>query len=140
MCYFLYITGKAGRVLPESSLRDRGSFFFSLFGHAPVTLRHTKDFSLCYCCFCPPPLLPALKDLNSSYLSCSKLTCGINRLRHEPFPGKDIINTVQGWEYSLSHARGQMSQPLSPLATDRQAAQLQTQCNSCKHPGCEKKV
>lgn len=29
-------------------------FFFFLSGHAPVTLRCTKDFSLCYCYFCPP--------------------------------------------------------------------------------------
>lgn len=101
------------------------AFFFFYFGRAPVTLRHTKDFCLCYCCFCPPPLLPALKD-HSSYLSCSKLTCGINRLKHEPFPGKDIINTMQGRESSLSQASGQMSQPFSPLATDRQAAQLKT--------------
>lgn len=108
------------------------------FGDTPVTLRHSKDSSLCYHYFCSPPLLPGLKDL-SSYPSCSKLTCGINRLRHEPFPGKDIINTLQGWEHSLSHTCGQMSQPLSPLATDRQAAQLETQCHSCKQPGCEKK-
>lgn len=140
MCYFLYITGKARRVLPASSLRDRGSLFFFLssFGRAPVTLRHTKDFCLCHHYFCPPPQLPALKD-HSSYLSCSKLTRGINIFRHEPFPGKDIMNTVQGWECSLSQASGQLSQSLAPLATDRQAAHLKTQCNSCMQPGCEKK-
>lgn len=27
-------------------------------------------------------------------------------LRHEPFPGQDIMNTVQGWECSLSQASG----------------------------------
>lgn len=49
------------------------------------------------------------------------------------------MNTVQGWECSLSQASGQLSLPLAPLATDRQAAQLKTQCNYCMQPGCEKK-
>lgn len=75
------------------SLGQRKDFFF-LFGHAPVTLRHAKDFSLCYHYFHPLALLLVPIDL-SSCLSCSKLTCGINRLRHEPFPGKDITNTRQ---------------------------------------------
>lgn len=46
MCYFLYITGRAlnSKMLPKSTLWDRGRLFLFFFCHAPVTLRHTKSF------------------------------------------------------------------------------------------------